>query len=165
MNYGMIDLQRVEMTKEKIQRVMNEYFTCYVTVKNLSSYNLYNGMYEADWGKYTVQPLTNLQAGREHTFIMTGRQWSSSGCEGALTYQVGEQGMGNIKLYFACPFSDDNKGVPTCNAMDVKLSVFGNIAANHSWGYNPAEWGEEGQVPTDGHPLSLLFVVENISAK
>jgi hypothetical protein len=83
-----------------------------------------------------------------------------AGCEGSVKYTVGSGlGIGSVKFYYTCPLSGDNQAFPTNLAPDIKVSVYGTIAADYDWDTKP--WPREGQVPIDGHPLSALFVLED----
>ena len=145
-----------------------EYLACYVTIWNKSTKALTNAAVEAQWGKYPTLPVTNQSAGTWQSFLMQGRAGAVAGCEGSVTYQVTyEPGYGSAKFYYTCPYSGDNKAIPTNNAVGIKLSVYAQISSicgESGWGTDSSKWGTEGQVPLDGHPLAVLFVVEDAPA-
>ncbi len=142
-----------------------EYLACRVTIWNNSSQVLANADIVKSWGKYPKKPITNQAAHTWQDFEMQGRSGAISGCEGSVTYQVSyEPGLGSVKFYYTCPYSGDNEAVPTNNAVGLKLRVYAQISekcGESGWGTDSSKWGKEGQVPLDGHPLAVLFVVDD----
>ena len=151
---------------EGLEQPLYEYLACYVTVINKSKHKLLNADIVTNWGKYTVRPATNIESwpkvGHRIAFTMMGRALATSGCEGSVTYSVGDVGLGSVKFSYACPYSGDNQAVPTNNSLDLKLEVYARISENYNWKADGSNWGKEGQVPIDGHPVSILFVVYDL---
>lgn len=140
-----------------------EYLACNVTIYNRSSQRLLNADVETNWGKYTTDPITNMTAGTSSSFVMKGRDSSPSGCEGSVEYDVGDLGLGSVKFFYNCPVDGDNQATPTSNSPVVILSVYSNTEEVWTWNLeNESTWGKEGQVPNDGHPLNILFVVDDL---
>ncbi|HET9868372.1 MAG TPA: hypothetical protein VFQ06_13830, partial [Nitrospira sp.] len=129
---------------------------------------LKNGQWSASWGKYTVNPSTNVDGGKKAytTLVLKGRSLSPSGCEGEIVYDLDSLGSGSIKLSYSCPYSGDNYGRTDNHSADlVLLGVYGQIGSRlgmDMWGWDESKWGREGDIPITDSPLSLLFVVRDM---
>ncbi|KYK37063.1 MAG: hypothetical protein HXS48_07200 [Theionarchaea archaeon] len=140
-----------------------EFDACYVTMKNQSTYSLYNADIVQNCGKYTIKPETNMDQESQQYFVMKGRADAAMGCDGSVAYEVGDIGMGIVTFYYACPYTHDNKASTECSSPVVMLSLYAQIGELNAedWGDDPSKWGKEGQVPLRGHPLSVLFVIQD----
>lgn len=146
-----------------LDQPMFEYLACYVTVMNSSKQRLLNAQVVKNWGKYTTDPITNIEPGVTTKFVMKGRDGAVSGCEGSVTYDVGDIGLGSVNFSYTCPYSGDNEAVPSNNSPVLILQVYANNNKDYYWNPNGTGWGDEGQVPNDGNPLSILFVVRDLA--
>jgi hypothetical protein len=140
-----------------------EFDACYVTIKNQSNYYLYNAEIVQNCGKYTVNPQTNMDPASEQYFVMKGRVAAAKGCDGSVSYEVGDTGMGKVTFYYACPYTHDNEASTESSSPVIMLNFYSQIGelTADDWGDNPDNWGQEGQVPLRGHPLSILFVIQD----
>lgn len=142
--------------------------TIYVTIKNQSSQDLLDKVEDNDsicdiHGKYEEHAATNIDSGNQTQCIKEIRDGATVGPQGNLTYKVSNTGLGTISFVYHCPYSGghDDEGYAINNSPVIRYEVYGNNDADCIWTDDPSNWGTEGNIPTKGAPLSLLFVVKD----
>jgi hypothetical protein len=132
-------------------------FSCYITIINQSSVPLTNGSYYSDFGTYVTRPETNIAVGGTTSFQLEDPS-GPFGAEGSLAYDAGE---GVIECHYDCPYRGDNNLSVYQNTSGLLVFFYGNNGVNYPWVPDGSNWGQEGQYPSNGHPLSGLFVVKD----
>lgn len=165
-----MEIEPTKITISDVEEVSDfeplfEYLSCYVTIWNNSSEALTNLVKTNEWGKYMSDPLSNQAPKSWQDFRLAGRDSAWSGCEGSATYRVSYQpGAGSVKFYYTCPYSGDNAATVTNDSFTLKTSVYAAISkksGESGWGTDKSKWGKEGQVPKSGHPVAILFYIED----
>lgn len=141
-------------------------YGCYVTIKNRSAQDLLHVRYGKTTGRYAKKPTSEIASGRECSFHLEGSgSWiNPEGSEATITYDVSDDvGLGTVDFYYTDPYLGPNKAeAPTVSPV-IKTSVYAQEGTKTNWGDDPSKWGKEGQVPVDGHPIAILFVVDDIT--
>lgn len=132
-------------------------FSCYVTVYNDTSYILAWTHEHASYGYWKKEPEGTQPGDSEVTYVLADST-GIDGSGGSAEFQVFNQ---EVKLTFACPYgsSDNEATYSSQGTASVNIAVYANTTPNFNWGTNPANWGEEGSIPSSGHPLSILYVL------
>lgn len=152
---------------EDKQNLTYNFIKCYVNIYNYSKHTLLNASISANWGEYTTKPPTNIEKGTNNQptiakFTMQGKANIASGCEGSVEYSVDDLGLGTLNFYYTVPYSGSNQGKINNKSVGIKWSVYAvSKSGDYNWGTDKSKWGNEGQVPSGGNQLSLLFVIED----
>lgn len=131
-------------------------FSCYITIKNDSTLTLTNVRTTQSFGEYKSRPSTNLKPGESTSFRLADTS-GPAGSTGTTTYDVGD---GNISINYDCPYGDDSNKL---GYTDPQGSFTWEIYGNNDEGYTKSPKGNEGNWPSDGHPLSGLFIITDAS--
>lgn len=140
-------------------------YGCYVTIKNLSAQPLIHLKYGETTGSYVKNPPSSIGAGTEINFHLQGKGGSEwpEGSEGEITYDISsDAGFGNVILSYTDPYTGSNQAKAQTESPVIRTEVYARVGSITKWGDDPAKWGHEGQVPPDGHPISILFVLYNL---
>lgn len=122
--------------------------TCYVTILNRSSLELYNGIKENIHGSWYVEPPATIAAnGGKSTFILQ-RSSVFYGSEGSVTYQIGVE---TISFGFQCSVAKNENYVTVKNGSLVQVSFYANNEENYDWGTK--DWGDKNYFPRGSSPL------------
>jgi hypothetical protein len=128
-------------------------FSCYITIINKSSVDFINGSSGQSWGEYASRPTTNLAKGAQTSF----RLKDSSGPAGSTGWAKYEVGEGVLQFNYDCPYGDHSNILSFDNG---GTGLIINLYGTNSEGYTtsiPSD--KEGQYPSNGHPLSGVFIV------
>lgn len=157
---------------------MSEYFYCKVTIYNRTadggekSIELANVSYQPHppedkgYGKWVETPDSNVKPADWAKAFLQGRSATATGAEGEITYDAGfTPGGGKITFAFGCPYGQDNF-VSINNQSRYRTQFYAvigdryGITEENGWGRDGwGQYAEEGKVPLEGHPMSILFVV------
>lgn len=147
--------------KEHEEPVDYEYLAAWVTIYNKSSKTLGKGTYGSSHGKYVITPKATIKTNEQMKYEGAGRSGAWAGYHGWTKYMLGDTGYGSLEFECSCPYKGSNLGKCKNNAIGVNVEVYANNYKDYSWGDDVTNWGTEGQVPTSGHPISILFVVKD----
>ena len=133
-------------------------FSCYVVIDNKSSVDIQIRSEFIKWGRWEPEPESAIRAGSA-MYCRLEDKAGPGGSEGQVEYQFADGGT--ILFYFECPFRLDNE-VKVTNESARIVDVY----AKSEVAYKSLEdWsghkGTKGNIPYKGHPLSVLFVVQD----
>jgi hypothetical protein len=131
-------------------------YSCYVTIKNRSSSFLRNPQYSADFGRWTKQPPNNVEKLQRVSAVLEDISGLPAGTEGKIEYQTDH---GTVGVAFQCGYVEDNYVRVLCSDGSKRLSFYANNQPDFDWS-DSGSWGKEGQYPAEGHPLSVLLLVD-----
>ncbi|BBH38721.1 hypothetical protein myaer102_12260 [Microcystis viridis NIES-102] len=135
-------------------------FSCYVTIINRTNTTLTLTSQQNDCGSYNpavLPPQISAQGGQVFFALKGGL---AGGTEGTVTYSVLGKGKLITFSYSCPPVSDNNISVPF-NQSSFTVNYYGT---NQTINWNPdgSNWGPANNFPTRGHPLFVLFVVNEL---
>jgi hypothetical protein len=87
---------------------------------------------------------------------------AAAGSEGTIHYDFSGLDGGTIKFAFACPYGSSNNYFNVTNNSKYRFEIYAlskQVKTDFgAWG-PISTWPPEGNIPGDGHPLSILIVI------
>lgn len=140
-------------------------FSTYITIlNNCTATNMQNGSDTTAWGHWESGPPTNIDSKSNGTAQEQDSAGASAGSEGTLHYDFSGLNGGTIKFAFGCPYGSQNNYFNVTNNSQYKYEKYAVSKKKKmglsKWG-EKSTWGKEGNIPGDGHPLSVLIVISD----
>ncbi|CAG9000641.1 MAG: hypothetical protein CENE_02641 [Candidatus Celerinatantimonas neptuna] len=135
-------------------------FSCYITIINNTKSEMINGKAKESYGEYKSRPSNNLSANGGQTEFRLADKSGPAGSTGDTTYDLYNH---TIKFKYDCPWGSSSNqlqaDVPDGLKAKIKITYYGKNSEHY---ITSIPSGKDGQYPSDGHPLSGVFIVEDV---
>jgi len=131
-------------------------YSCYVKIINKTTTTMFlDGTPDDKWGSYESQPAQKIQAGDSTEFQLRDHAGAWAGSEGYVKYFLSNDD--DLKFEYECPLSGDNKVKAHSETGVAQITYYGKNSDTY---LTNIPSGKANSYPKDGHPLSVIFIVE-----